>query len=201
MAKVSDIANIISGMRAVYPNYNPPDPQKTASMLMQLLGDLPAEALQAAVLSLCADSRQFAPSAGEIRQTALRLNAKAAGIPDAWQAFEEVCKMPADMIGRKFIQQDGQNVILEKSLEFSHPLVESVARTMGWPERFPTDMPAADRSQFIKAYESALSRALDDAGRLEVVAEYIDNRRQMGCDALALVGNLTKKLEVNHAGN
>lgn len=201
MAKITDISNLIAALKAFYPNYSPPDPGQTAVMLMQILGDLPPETLQAAVLKLCADNRAFAPSAGEIRHTALMLNAKAAGIPEAWQAFEETCKMPADMTKRELIQEHGEHVILERPLKFSHPLVESVARMMGWPATFPTDMPAADRSQFIKAYDSELSRALDDAGRLKIVADYIDKRRVMGGDALALVGNATKQLEASHARN
>lgn len=199
MAKITDISNLIAALKAFYPNYSPPDPGKTAVMLMQILGDLSAETLQAAALKLCADNRAFAPSAGEIRYAALMLNAKAAGIPEAWQAFDEVCKMPADMTLRELIQENGQNVILQRAMKFSHPLVESVARMMGWPATFPTDLPAADRSQFIKAYESELSRALDDAGRLKVVSDYIDSRRQMGTDALALTAKLTKQLEVNRA--
>jgi len=197
MAKITDISNLIAALKAFYPNYSPPDHGQTAVMLMQILGDLPAETLQAAVLKLCADNRAFAPSAGEIRYAALMLNAKAAGIPEAWQAFEETCKMPARMTKRWVTVEDGQTFINESPAKFSHPLVESVARMMGWPQTFPTDMPAADRSQFIKAYESELSRALDDAGRLKIVADYIDSRRQMGADALALTAKLTKQLEVN----
>jgi len=196
MAKISDIANVISGLKAFYPNYNPPDPGQTAVMLMQIIGDLPVETLQAAVVTLCAENRQFAPSAGEIRQAALKLNARAAGIPEAWQAFEEVCRMPADRTSRELIQENGQNIILEKTLKFSHPLVESVAITMGWPHTFPTDLPAADRSQFIKAYESEMARVMGDAGRLKLVSDYIDKRRELGADALSLTANLTKQLEV-----
>jgi hypothetical protein len=196
MAKITDIANIIKGLKAFFPNYNPPDPGETAIMLMQILGDMPVETLQAAVVTLCAEGRQFAPSAGEIRQTALRLNAKAAGIPEAWQAFEEVCKMPADMTTRELIVEDGQNIILERKLKFSHPLVENTARLMGWPGSFPTDMPAADRSQFIKAYDAEFARVIGDAGRLKLVTEYIDKRREtMGSNALALTANVTKQLE------
>ncbi len=201
MAKLTDIANVMAALKAYYPNYTPEDPQQTAVMLMQILGDLPVENLQAAVVQLCAEPRQFAPSAGEIRQTALRINARAAGIPESWQAFEEVSKMPGHMTKRELIVEDGQNVILERRLKFSHPLVESVARMMGWPDTFPTDLPAADRSQFIKAYEAEFTRALGDAGRLKLVSDYIDKRRQVSGNSLALTAGITKQLEARNATN
>jgi hypothetical protein len=196
MAKITDIANVISALKAFYPNYTPADPGQTATMLMQILGDLPVENLQAAVVQLCADSRQFAPSAGEIRQTALRLNAKAAGIPEAWQAFEEVMKMPGDMLRREVVVENGQNIILEHTLKFSHPLVENTARLMGWPKTFPTDMHAADRSQFIKAYEFEFMRVIGDAGRLKVVSDYLQKRSELSGNSLELTANLTKRLEM-----
>ena len=197
MSTLPEIAQGINLLKIAFPNYQP-DVKQTAELWYSVLGDLPGDTLKAAILEcLVGASRQFAPSIGEIRGQALRLNAIAAGIPEAWTAFSEVCRMPRDMIDRELIVEDGQNIILERALKFSHPLVEDVARKLGWPKSFPSDMPAADRSQFIKAYDAELLHALESAGRLKVVSDYIDSRRQMGADALALTVKLTKQLEVN----
>ena len=68
---------------------------------------------------------------------------------------------------------------------------------IGWPGQFPTDMPGADRAQFVKAYESEFARLLSDVGRPPLVAEYIDSRRQiMGGNALQIAATVTKQLEV-----
>lgn len=199
MAALSEIAQGINLLKIAFPNYQP-DIKQTAELWTAVLGDLPGDTLKAAILEcLVGANRQFAPTIGEIRGQALRLNAIAAGIPEGWTAFGEVCKMPRDMIDRELVIENGQNIILERELHFSHPLVEDVARKMGWPKSFPTDMPAADRAQFIKAYDAELFHALESAGRIKVVSDYIDSRRQMGADGLSLTANLTKRLEVSHA--
>jgi hypothetical protein len=196
MATISEIAQGINILKTAYSNYQP-DLKLTAELWMAILGDVPGETLKAAIIQCLAEqARQFAPAIGEIRHAALRINAKAAGIPEAWQAFDEVYRMPADMTSRELILEDGQNIILEKALAFTHPLVESVARMMGWPQSFPTDMPAADRSQFIKAYDAEFARMLGDAGRLKIVDDYIEKRRAaLGGNALALTASVTKQLE------
>jgi hypothetical protein len=95
------------------------------------------------------------------------------------------------------VEENGQNFIEYSELKFSHPLVARVAELVGWPRAFPTDMPSADRSQFIKAYEAELGRVMEDAGRLKLVSDYIDQRRVvLGGDALAIAAKITKQLEV-----
>ncbi len=195
MLSPSEIIMGIGMLKVAFPNYLP-DMRPTAELWSALLGDLPWDTLKAAIMQNLAEPRQFAPSIGEIRQSALRLNAKAAGIPDALQAYSEVCNMPSDMSRRRTFEEAGTYYVEVRELKFSHPLVESVARLLGWPKSFPTDMPAADRSQFIKAYDAELSRQMDEAGRLKLVSDYINNRREMmGGDALALAANVTRQLE------
>jgi hypothetical protein len=97
---VSTLIEITQGinlLKVAFPNYQP-DVKGTAELWTAVLGDLPGETLKAAILQcLTEHGRAFAPSIGEIRGAALRLNAKASGIPEAWQAYEEVRKMSADM--------------------------------------------------------------------------------------------------------
>lgn len=195
MLSPSEIILGIGMLKVAFPNYLP-DMRPTAELWSSLLGDLPWETLQAAILQCLVEPRQFAPSIGEIRGAALKLNAKAAGIPDALQAYSEVCNMPGDMSKRRTFEEAGTYYVEVRELKFSHPLVEMVARMLGWPKSFPTDMPAADRSQFIKAYDAELSKQLDEAGRLKIVSDYIKKRRDlMGGDALALAANVTRQLE------
>jgi hypothetical protein len=180
-----------------FPNFNP-KMDATFELWETIFDDMPGQTLKAAIMQcLVEPNRAFAPSIGEIRGTALRLNAKASGIPEAWQAYEEVRKMPKNMQSCQVVEENGQNFIEYRELKFSHQLVAQVADLVGWPDAFPTDMPAADRSQFIKAYEAELGRVMEDAGRLKLVSDYISQRRSvLGGDALAIAAKITKRLEV-----
>lgn len=184
-------------MKVAFPNYQP-DTVMTAELWSTALADMPGDTLKAALMAcLIEPERAFAPSIGEIRGAALRLNAKAAGIPDAWTAYDEVRKMPATMLECHVLEEGGQNVIEYRELKFSHPLVARVAEIVGWPKMFPTDMPSADRSQFVKAYEVELGRAMEEGGRPRLIAEYIEKRRgALGGDALALTAKISRQLEV-----
>lgn len=197
MAKITDIANIMAALKAYYPNYRPENTEQTAIMLMKILGDLSVENLQAAVLVLCAENRQFAPSAGEIRQAAFRLNVTAAGIPDAQTAYAEVSNMPASMVVVLPPEETKEDPLYPwripyRKLEWSHPFVEEVARMIGWPKSFPTSEPGVDRAQFVKFYETQLQAKIQIDGRLPAVKTYIEKQRT----ALTEIQNITKRLEV-----
>ena len=194
MATPLDIASSINALKTAFPNYQP-DIMATADLWKTIFADMDGETLKTAVLVCLTEKRAFAPSAGEIRVAALDLHAKASGIPDAYFAYDEVCKMPGNMIHKNLISIDGVPYIEERELKFSHPLIEKVARLMGWPKTFPTDMPAADRSQFVKAYEAEVGRYVADAGMLPAVQHYIEAKSEtMRGNAPALMGSLIKKL-------
>lgn len=60
-------------------------------VLLDLLGDIPAEILKLAIKSACAEpGRAFAPAVGEIRAAALELSVSALGIPNEFEAWAEV---------------------------------------------------------------------------------------------------------------
>lgn len=197
MANQSDIASCIHLVCAAFPNYSP-DVKATAELWTLVLGDLPADTLKAATLAatMPGTGRQFAPSADEIRTKAAELHALAAGIPDAYRAYEEVEKMPADMTSRKVVEENGENIIYEKALQFTHPIVESVARSLGWPKTFPTENPGVDRGQFRQAYETEVRRVMGDAGRLPLLQDYIEGKRaELTGKTPALVTKTAKLLE------
>ena len=194
MATQVDLVQALDKLKSAYPNYQP-DIALTLNLWKELFADIPGETLQAAILACLTEPRAFAPSAGEIRSKALELNARAAGIPDAYRAFEEVCNMPVNMVTATVISEDGKNVIEYRPLTFSHPLVETVARMIGWPTRFPTDNPGVDRGQFRQAYDAELARYMADAGRLPMLTGYIESKRpQLAGGAPMLAGTVVKRL-------
>src|SRR5512137_2582241 len=137
-----DIAEIIGYMKLVFPNYSPDvtSPINTVDVLLDLLGDIPTEILKLAIKSACAEpGRAFAPAVGEIREAALKLSVSALGIPNEFEAWAEVCKMPKDMIriqievdeeGKMVTNENGSVIILEEQLKWSHALIERTALLM-----------------------------------------------------------------------
>ena len=65
MSTRKDIAEIIGYMKLAFPNYSPDvtSPINTVDVLLDLLGDIPAETLKLAVRAACAEAgRAFAPA-------------------------------------------------------------------------------------------------------------------------------------------
>lgn len=181
MATKQDIAILLSRLMVTYPNFKVTDVQFAAEVWMELLGDLPQDLLKMAVMQYSSEAHEFAPSAGTLRDYAMRLQARAAGIPDAYQAYSEVCKMPPSMMrttGPEWSEEDGKWYIYQSPVKFSHEIVAQVAELMGWPKSFPTDSPGVDRAQFIKAYDAQLSKIMAENSRLPQVAGYIEQASQ-----------------------
>jgi hypothetical protein len=193
MSERKDIAAIQARLIASFPNYHPADIELVSTVWLEILADLPADLLKIAVLQYSSENHDFAPSAGTVRDYAMRIQVKSAGIPDAYQAYDEVCKMPADMTRREWKVENEQNIIYEYRVSWSHQIVEQVANTLGWPKRFPTSEPGVDRAQFIKSYDTQLSRQLTDAARLPVVERYIEQSKQ---NTLPGINQLSKRLEM-----
>jgi hypothetical protein len=198
MSTKADMASLIALFKASFPNYNP-DVRITGEIFMQTLADIPGDTLKAAALACVAEfGRQFAPSIGEIRQMAVKLNAEAAGIPDAQSAYAEVVAMPSSMERREATDErneQGAIIINVHILQFSHPFVEQVAALIGWPRTFPTDEPGVDRAQFVKFYEVQLNKQLAMAGRLPALTEYVKAKQGDMAGTLPGVRALTRQLE------
>lgn len=193
MASKLEIAQIISTAKAAYHNFQPD--AKTPEVWLALLGDLPGDTLKAALLACMTQAgRAFAPGIGEIRGAAYDLDARAAGIPDAYAAYEQAVRAPKNgwVYGEPEPVPDdpqGSWTIPKSLFKWSHPLVENVARLLGWPDRFPTDLPAADRAQFVKAYEMELARTMSVAHELPALREYVE-RKARELKGLPPVGQL-----------
>jgi len=198
MSTRKDIAKILGYMKLAFPNYSPDvtSPINTVDVLLDLLGDIPAETLKLAVRAACAEAgRAFAPAVGEMREAVLKLSVSALGIPNEFEAWAEVCKMPKYMIrsrievdedGKEVTNENGAVVILEEQLKWSYALIERTALLMGWPE-FPSEdesLPApltpqvqVDRAHFFQAYRAEVSRMMESEGELPVVRDYVLARR------------------------
>jgi hypothetical protein len=189
MSTRKDIAEIIGYMKLAFPNYSPDvtSPINNLDVLLDLLGDVPAETLKLAVRAACAEAgRAFAPAVGEIREAALKLSTSALGIPNEFEAWAEVCKMPKDMIrsrievdenGKMVTNESGAVIIVEERLKWSHALIEKTAYLMGWPE-FPSEDESLDRAHFFQAYRAGMSRMMEDAGELPAVRKYVEEQRR-----------------------
>ena len=203
MSMRKDIAEMIGYMKLAFPNYAPDvtSPINTVDVLFDLLGDFPAETLRLAVRAACAEAgRAFAPAAGEIREMAIRLSISALGIPNEFEAWAEVCKMPKDMLririeldknGNMITNEKGAVLIHEERLHWSHELVGRAALLMGWPD-FPGEDESLDRAHFFQAYRAEISRLMENEGELPAVRQFIEERRR---NAPITLGQELKKLE------
>lgn len=179
MASQLEVAQVVAMIGSAYPNFSPN--KETVSVYYELLKDLPLDLLRAAALQCCAESgRKFAPSVGELRGAAAEINRKAENIPSALEAWREVCKAPKAGGVREFsdeIDEHGRMVFVWHEYKWSHPLVEKIARLLGFPDFPNSDNESVDRAHFFKQYEQALKNCIDEAIELPEVTRYIENRR------------------------
>jgi hypothetical protein len=192
MAVRDDIKTIIAYMAMVFPNYQPSlDGEINAvDVLLDLLGDLPTETLQIAVKSCCAEpGRAFAPSAGEIRGMVVSLHVKAAGIPTAGEAWEEVMRAIRDVGCHN------------GTPDFSHPLIKKAVQAVGFTSIGMSEDVMVERAHFLKIYAQLVDREKDNAATLPVAAKYIDAQRQLGTRIASLTDKLSSpRLEARAKG-
>ena len=178
MANKQEIFEILTILSAVYPRFSLTKEVVTAYTM--LLEDLDTESLRAAAKE-CATKRTFFPSVHELRKTVVEMMRKGARIPTSFEAWNEVInagpavRRTAQLIEEGY-EEKGYEIIEEKFC-FSHPMVEKVARLLGWPSRFPGDNQMSDRSQFLKAYEQAVYDAMDYEITLPEVRDFIESQR------------------------
>jgi hypothetical protein len=168
MATLEDVKLIIIYLMQAYSNYHPDTSSRpsTADVLYDLLGDLDAATLTAAVKTCCSESRAFAPSAGEIRGAAVMLQAQASGIPTAGEAWGAIVGSFERMPGGNMLA-GGHGPILD------HPLVLEAVTEFGGYSAFDNDNQMADRAHFIKLYEALYHRELARAAQPPAVREYV----------------------------
>ncbi len=106
--------------------------------------DLDPDDVRLAVAGLVRQSRRYMPNPGEVRQAVLRL--REGEPPDPGDAWCEVVEA-FSRVGR------------HAKPDWSHPLIgQAVAAVGGWRMLCDSELPAADRAQFIKAFERLAER-------------------------------------------
>jgi hypothetical protein len=186
MATREDIKNIIAYMALAFHNFHPDvsSPMNSVDVLYDLLGDLSADTLKTAVKSCCAEpGRAFAPSAGEIRGMAVKLHVRAAGVPTAGEAWEEVLRYIAD---------HGSH---NGTPEFSNPIITKAVRAIGLVNIGMSEDVMVERAHFLKIYDQLSSRAVEDAAMLPDAVRYIEAQKQIAAGVKMLADKFSPPMK------
>jgi hypothetical protein len=179
MATAETIATVLKEIAAAYPKFMADEASRAdvTKVWAIYLADIPDDLLVVAVRKFISSSdHAFAPSIPEIRKAATSLRIEINGIPTSYEAWDEVLRAPKPRPAP--LWRDGK-IVEEEPYKWSHEIVYTVARRLGWP-RFPDDTQLmADRSHFLKAYEAELSKATQQETRIKLVDEYIGDERQL----------------------
>jgi len=162
MTTKNEIKAAILYLKNAFPNYYPvlDGEHNTVDVLLDLLGDLDSSIFWMALKSCCAEARQFAPSAGEIRAKAAELAGRASGLPDAVEAWGAVM----DYLRSRRV-----------SPAFEHPVTQKVVQAMGGTTVLGlSENNVADRAHFLKMFEQTATSALREVSDLPQVSGYIE---------------------------
>lgn len=134
--------------------------EETINIYLKLLADIPADLLKAAALAHVTKS-QFFPTVAELRDAGAGLMERASGVPNAYDAWHEVCRA---------ISTHGHYHLPE----FSHPLVKkAVDACGGWKTLCMSENQIADRARFFQVYEVYQGRQQEENRMLPEVASMI----------------------------
>lgn len=183
-------AQVITALAASYPNFKlTPD---TIRAYSGMLADIPPDELQAGIVKVVATSKFF-PSIAEIRGAVAELRMVAANIPTAAEAWQDICRA-WDGERRRLTGEadaDGNWLMTVEYYAWRHPLVEQVARQLGWPRDFPSNENLmADRAHFFKAWEGALRQAVSSEMELPQIRDYLEARKAGAMTA----GDIAKRM-------
>jgi len=128
-------------LTSAYPNFEPRP--ETVEVYVQMLQDLPANVLFAAVHQCIAECRFF-PTVAEIRERARAIQ-PAAQIPSAAEAWEEVMR-------------EVRRVGYYGVPAFENPITARVVKALGWREICMSENVVADRAHFMRMYEQVAQR-------------------------------------------
>lgn len=148
-----EVASILAYMSEVWPGTKEASPH-TLDVWTDLLGDLPFTTAQKAIRELAMTHGPFAPGIADIRQAA-----RGSRFPTPIEAYGQVM----EALNTLYIYADGYSC---EGLKDMHPLAREALELFGIRE-FNNADPTFSRPQFMKAYESLLIRAENDA-RLEL---------------------------------
>lgn len=176
MANQIEVAEILTMLAAAYPRSNVPE--QTVLVYSRMLADVPTELLQAAAVR-CASSLEFFPSVFQLRRAVTEIRAARAGIPSAYEAWEDL-RRAGDGQCSRVVAENGRHIIEKWEYVFRHPIVRRVAEMLGWPREFPGDNPAADRAHYFRAYEETVRLELEREMMPPQVSEAIEGGKNDG---------------------
>jgi len=148
-----EILKVLYGLAAAYPTAN--IPEETIKLYVNLLADLPIDALRAASLKHISESKWF-PAISELRAGAYDL-CEEGRLPLAYEAWEQVRKQLLR------VGHTGKPV-------FTHDLIlRAVEGIGGWRYLCMSVDTMADRARFVDAYDRYAGQARSDARMLPQV--------------------------------
>ncbi len=149
----SEFRRIWRALLGAYPEKDPPE--ETMELYIRCLADLPAQAVEAAVLAHVATSRWF-PTVAELREKAAEL-LPGGRLPTATEAWAEVVKA-FGAVGSYGVPA------------WSHPAIATTVEAMGWRQLCLSEEGMADRAHFLRLYETYAKRVREDQVQLPEVA-------------------------------
>jgi hypothetical protein len=187
MASPKTVNDLMTMMTANFVNYKLMP--ETVIFYSKILVDIPDEILEAATLDICSRPGAFFPSVGDWRQKALDIKLNKAGIPSAYEAWEEL----TGMIGQKgrveFTgEQDekGRYLYIEiPPKEWTNKIAERVALQLGWPEFPDGESMSYERHAFIEAYNEACKRVDTDVRTLPDVKQITQSNTESAMKQLS----------------
>ena len=153
MATKSEVAKLMGVIAAAFPSFVLK--QETITVYAEMLKDVDYALLEAAAKQVMTEDSPFFPSLGHWRQTAFDLAEKSAGVPSAFEAWNEVW----EAVTHLWTHEEPQ---------WSHPLIAQTVKVVGFNRLCYANLDEVgfERANFYKVYESLLQRARDDVRML-----------------------------------
>ena len=173
MATREDIKGLIAYLALAFSNFHPDvtSPMNIVDLFMDILGDLPADSLKAALRSYCSEDHEFAPMPGQIRSRVVEMLVRAAGVPTSGEAWGVIIGSYERMPGGN-MAGGGHSPILD------NPLVVEAVKELGGYTADLYENQMANRAHFFKIYEVLYDQVLRDKGQLPIVRAYIEANKQ-----------------------
>lgn len=149
----TDVIETMALISTYWPHWRIPSDRDEASAMVdawgRLLGDLDAEAVNAAVEAYAVTGAEFAPGPGVLRKRAIELTTPR-GVPLGDEAWAEVLDQIARVgyVGRP---------------QFSHPAIEAAVAAFGWTALCESENQMVDRAHFLKMFEGIRERVTFEA--------------------------------------
>ena len=162
---MNHVTKSLNAVLAAYPSQSSKLAPSTIAAMLEVwqdtLGDLDPDLLRMSVRRHIERS-EFMPTVAEIRQAAVDIARQASPAHEtAQEAWRKV---------RSSILSYGHN----NKVTFANPITQAVVEQFGWYEMCVSEDPeAVNRAQFIKAYETELSRREDRARQSPAVREFV----------------------------